>query len=42
VEQNTQDLNILLTCADMRIGTMTKHQHMDGGRGNAIKTRAGA
>jgi hypothetical protein len=43
VEQNTQDLNILLTCCvDMRIGMMPKPQHMDRGRGNTIKTRVGA
>ncbi len=26
----------------MRIGTETKPQHMDGGKGNAIETQAGA
>ena len=30
-----------VTCADMRIGTTTNPTFMDGGRGNAIKSRVG-
>ncbi len=41
VEQNIQNVNILLTCADDRNDNETS-TFMDGGRGNAIKLRAGA
>jgi hypothetical protein len=41
VEQNIRNVNILLTCADDRNDDETS-TFMDRGKGNAIKSRAGA
>jgi hypothetical protein len=41
VEQNIRNVNILLTCADDRNNNKTS-TFMDGGRGDAIESRARA
>ncbi len=41
MEENIRNVNILLTCADNRNGDKTS-TFMDGGRGDAIESRAGA
>ncbi len=41
MEQKIRNVNILLTCADDRNDNETS-TFMDGGRGNAIESRAGA
>ncbi len=41
MEQNIRNVNILLTCADDRNDDKTS-TFMDGGRGNATKSLAGA